>query len=248
MTSTFVSYSLVHAATVAACAAAMIASCGMGRACRGGERERRLRRRWGGFIVGFALVSNAWWLWPGNFRLDQSLPLQLCDLAVIVAAVVMLTELPAIRQAPPGRRAERGRWARTLLYFWGIGLSTQAFFTPTLQEGLFRPHFWIFWIGHTAIVGSAVYDVAVRGYRPAFRDLVFAIAVTLAYAAAMLALNVALGLNYGYVGAVEPEQPTIIQKIGPWPARVPVLAAIVLLDFTILWGVWRLVPRPTTRS
>jgi hypothetical protein len=47
----------------------------------------------------------------------------------------------------------------------------------------------------------------------------------------------------GYVGAVEPEKPTIIQKLGPWPWRLPVMAAIVLLDYTILWGVWKIVPK-----
>src|SRR4029450_5624684 len=126
---------------------------------------------------------------------------------------------------------------RTLLYFWGIGLSTQAFFTPTVQYGVGHIKFWMFWIGHTMIVGSAVYDVVVRGYRPRARDWWFAVATTYTLCMTVFYFDVLMSraggmpINYWYIGDTKPSNPTLIDDLGPWPLRVLFLSGIVVLDF-----------------
>lgn len=219
---TFVPFSLFHLVTVLGCAAAMMASCAYGRRCRAeGEKEERFRRTWGWFILGYQVLITVYYAFPWDW--NKSLPLELCDLAAWTAAAAMLT---------------RRRWLRTLLYFWGIGLSTQAFATPIIREGLGTLRYWQFWISHVVIVGSAVYEVVVGRYRPGVKDLCTAAAVTLAYGAVVFVLNLAIGSNYGFVGQSKPDNPTIIDKLGPWPGRVLIMLAIVMSDFVLLWAVW----------
>jgi uncharacterized membrane protein YwaF len=56
----------------------------------------------------------------------------------------------------------------------------------------------------------------------------------------MLAVNVPLGVNYGYVGRAEPEHPTVIQSLGPWPLRLVWMALIVEAVFVAMWAIWPL--------
>lgn len=219
---TFHSFTLFHLVTVIVCALAMVASCGYGRACRcGSPREVKFRRVWGLFILGYQILITIYYATPWDW--GDSLPLELCDLAAWAAAGAMLTQK---------------RWLRTLLYFWGLGLSTQAFATPIIHEGLGTFRYWQFWISHVVIVGSAVYDVVVGGYRPGLKDLRTAVLASIAYVAFVFLFNIAMGTNYGYVGNTRPENPTLIDKLGPWPGRVLIIAGIVMVDFVVLWGVW----------
>lgn len=190
------------------------------------DLEHRLAAAWGGFLICINIWSIVFWHLPGTFELAESLPLQLCDIACLLAPLVFLTDW---------------RWPRTLLFFWGIGLSTQAFVTPTVEEGPAHMKYYLFWLVHLGIVGSAIYDVVVRRYRPTFRDLALAVAATIAYALVMVVLNHFLSahlghpVNYGFVGDTLRERPTIADKLGPWPRRVFIMAAIVIGLFTFMW-------------
>lgn len=191
----------------------------------GAARERSLCAWWGAGVVAINIASIAYWLMPVRYDIRTSLPLQLCDLACLMTPLVFLT---------------RWRLPRALVYFWGIGLSTQAFVTPTLDEPPPSARYWLFWLVHLAIVGSAVYDLAVRRFRPTWRELLWALGVSITWAALMVWLNEALGSNYGYVGRGDASSPTLVDLLGPWPARVLVMGIIGSGMFVCLWGVWPL--------
>jgi len=186
---------------------------------------------WGWIVLAYQIWYSAWYLMPYRFDWRDSLPLQLCDLAAFVAAFAMITHW---------------RVWRTLLYFWGIGLSTQAFFTPTLQYGVGHIKFYMFWIGHTMIVGSAVYDIVIGRYRPSRRDWAEGVLITYTLCMSVFLFNVVMSdwlgypLNYWYIGNTHPNAATIIDRVGPWPERVISVVVIVLTDFLLLWAVWPL--------
>ncbi len=226
----FHAFTPMHFLAVTVCFAAMAAASVLGRRWRGTPREERFRRGWGIAVLAYSILTSIWWVLPGNWDLGTSLPLHLCDVSIFIAAGAMLT---------------KQRVLRSLLYFWGIGLSTQAFVTPTLQEGVADWRFWLFWIGHVMIVGSAIYDVAVGMYRPRFRDLVASIAIGVGYIAMLMGINIAFGLNYGYVGETDPSTRTVIQSLGPWPWRVGVMILMAVAVFTVLWAVWPISRRLT---
>jgi hypothetical integral membrane protein (TIGR02206 family) len=221
--STFQPFTAFHVVTVVICFALMAAASGLGRTWRSTPRERAFCNSWAFVVLTYQIVVTIYWMMPSRFELDYSLPLQLCDLAAFVAPLALLTQ---------------NRKLRTLLYFWGIGLSTQAFLTPILTTGLGTLHYWFFWIGHVAIVGSAIYDVAVRGYRPTLKDLVFASGFSIALTLTMVVVNIALDSNYLYVGNTNPENPTIVDSLGPWPFRILPMMALGLTVFVIIYAVW----------
>lgn len=191
-------------------------------------RERKIANAWALLWLVHMGIYSTWWLLPANFTWRSSMPLHLCDIVGWLGPFALLL----------GHRP-RWRWLRTVLYFWGIGLSSQAFFTPTLDVGPDGARFWFFWISHTQIVGGAIYDVLARKYRPSFADLKIAVLASLCWAVPIVLLNWATGLNYGYLGK-ELEGQTILNALPPWPWRVFSVMGIVLVLFTVLWGVWPL--------
>lgn len=231
----FVPFTLFHLVTVSACVVVMVAASVIGWALRDTPRERAFRHGWATAVLLYQTYVTVHWLLPANATWERSLPLMLCDLAAFLAAYAMY-------------RPDH-RWALTVLYFWGIGLSTQAFITPVLEVGYSYGGFWRFWLGHIAIVGSSIYALVVLRYRPTFRDLVLAVLVSVAYAIVAVIANLtidALGLirgggaaNYGYLGNTRPEHPTMIDRLGPWPGRIGIIAAIVVNVFVLMWAVWQ---------
>lgn len=189
------------------------------------------RRLIGLAILLFEIVHVAYWLCfkEGGFDLQESLPLHFCDISGLVAAAALIY---------PDRRLV------TILYFWGVGLSSTAFIIPVVTEGPAYLVFWTFWLSHLIIVGGAVFFVLAEGYRPGVRDLLFALAVTTAYVLLLLALNVAVGTNYGYVG--RESQPTAF--LGAWPfPRLPLLFLGGAMLETAAWLPFGIMARQRTR-
>lgn len=227
MLTTFHPFTPLHYATAGALFVAMAGAAVMGRKWKNTLRERKFRRTWAWSIIGWQVMYVAYWARPSHFNIAESLPLQLCDVAAWIAPLALLTQK---------------RWLRAVLYFWAIGLSTQAFFTPVLGEdhGISHPRFWFFWIGHTQIVGSAIYDVVVLDFRPRFKDFLLGVLANMALFAVVMPINLAFGVNYGFVGDVKPEQPTLIDRLGPWPLRIVWIVLLVHSIMLALWLVWPL--------
>lgn len=166
------------------------------------------------------MAWQMWWAMPSQFDAAEGLPLHICDLAGLFAAIALITG---------------SRLFTTVLFFWGIGLSTQAYFTPIVPVGPLFTKYWLFWESHTLIIGSAVYVVAVRGYRPNSRDFRDLVLFTFGYLFIILPIDLAMGWNYGYVGNGRPESTTLIDKLGAWPLRLVPLILLTNAAFFIVW-------------
>lgn len=221
-------FSTLHLAAAAVCIAAMAILVATGLRLRTTPAEHRFRRAWGWSILVFQLIAGVWWLLPANFEAQRSIPLNMCRLVAFVAAAAMLAP-----DAAPWRR-----WLRATLYFWGLGLCTQALITPVFPEGPRHFLFWVFWIGHTQIVGSALYDLIVLRYRPRAADFVFICVANAAYLAVVIPLNAYYNLNYGGLGPTLFDAPNLARRLGPWPWRPLWIALIAWAWMTLLWRVW----------
>jgi hypothetical integral membrane protein (TIGR02206 family) len=225
----FVPYSWLHGLAVVVCALLIPAPALLGRALDK-DAELTLRRALAAITVGYWVVYNIWW---NRHGLDPQtgLPLQLCDINCLIAPFALLT----------GQR-----WARATLYFWTAALTSQAFIQPALADGPASLVFWAFWTGHTLIAACAVYEIAVLGFRPGWRDLGYAVIASVAYAALVLPVDLWLGANYGYVG--DPPAgvaiPPFVAALGPWPQRAIILMALAPLGFVIVLLPWLAAGRP----
>lgn len=215
-------FTTFHLVMVLACAALVFGACRYGRETRQTAAERRFRLAWGWSIVAFGVFSNIWWAIPGHHAPDGRLPLHLCRVATWVAAAAMLT----------GARP----W-RAVLFFWGLGLCVQGLVTPLRLDGFASVGFWIFWVGHLQIVGSAVYDVVVLGFRPVVRDLRAAVLASWAYIAVVVPVNLVFDLDYGYLGRGEYRTRNVLDHLPPWPWRPVCFIAIAHGVLVLLWAV-----------
>lgn len=192
--------------------------------------KRRGTRQWlrveKGFALGYLLLWSAihgWALLPANFNPAQSFPLHICDIVAVLVPLSLIL---------------RKRLLIALLYFWGIGFSVQGLLTPDLQFGLLSPMFWLFWLHHATIVGTAVYMVVVYRFRPTRRDYHWAVKAGLFYVACVFPINAIFGFNYGYLGNLLPSQPSLIDWLGPWPWRVGIMVILAWLGMTLLFMPW----------
>ena len=224
----FLAFSPGHFAILALLAVATALACAAGVRWRGTAKLRRAERVAGWLMIGVYTTATIYWLHPANFRMDVSLPVHMCDMTGLIAPLVLLT----------GRRA-----FRTLLYFWGIGLSIHGVLTPVLDHGVWHVTFPLYWLVHLSIVGTAVYDLVAHGYRPTFRDLLIAVGWCSLWLTVVLAVNLTYGVNYGYVGNVTPDRPTVIDSLGPWPLRVYKMIVGVLVLFVGMWLPWAVAGR-----
>ena len=207
----FHAFTSFHYLVLALCVGSFIGFCIAGRMMLGHDlkhgtnREQSFRR-----VLAWSIIaSQAFFfirrLTPMHWDLQDSLPMHLCRWTVWIAAWAMFSLNPKMR---------------ALLLFWGLGLSTQAFFSPMITYGLGAWGFWIYWINHTQIVGAAIYDLAVLGYRPKRRDLYFVMFWGLIYALLTIGLNLLLKTNYSYLGNGDYTATSVVDRLGPYPQRL----------------------------
>ena len=196
---------------------------------RGTPRERQVAvvLAWGNLVFGVASSVTA--LFP--FSAENSLPLQICDLAWIVVACALLT----LRPLPTA-----------LTYYWGLTLSVQALVQPTLTEPFPELEFFVFWGKHVLIVWGAVYLCLSLRHGPDWASYRRAVRWTFGWLVVVLCLNVVLDANYGYVNG-KPSEATVLDVLGPWPVYVVAEMAIVMVGWALITLPWTGLPRRGVR-
>lgn len=220
----FVPYSAPHLVTVCICFLSIAVLVTLGRAC-GGHSQTALRRFLGLFGLLYWLSYNVWWNRNG-IDVASGLPLQICDCNGVIAPLAMLT---------------LNRSLRATLYFWAFALTTQAFIQPALQFGPATPLFWWFWAQHTIILGYAVFDLVVLGFRPDWRDCGRACIAGAIYLAAVIPLDLWLDADYGYLGDLPAAQiPPFVAALGPWPLRAVIVVTLAGFAFAVAELPWQM--------
>jgi hypothetical integral membrane protein (TIGR02206 family) len=156
----------------------------------------------------------------GQWTVRTSLPLALCDVALVVAAVACWW---------PG-------WMLgvELTYFWGLAGTLQAVITPDLSAGFPQLEFFEFVVGHIGIVVAALYLVVGLGLVPRAGSVTRVFAITVGYAVAVGAFDWATGSNYMFLAAPTGNV-SLLSVLGPWPwyllsATGVALGLLLLLD------------------
>lgn len=192
---------------------------------RGRRAERTLSVVLAVALVAFGVASTVSALVPWD--LDDSLPLQICDLAWVVVAWALLTGHPT---------------ATALTYYWGLTLGVQALIQPTLTSPFPHVEFFAFWGKHLLIVWGAVYLTLGLRHGPDWRAYRVAVGWTAVWLVVVLCLNGLLGTDYGYVNG-KPSEATVLDLLGPWPLYVVAEMAIVALGWALITLPWTGLPR-----
>jgi hypothetical integral membrane protein (TIGR02206 family) len=168
------------------------------------------RRRPGAWLNALALLLVAdevsWWVYllaggqPGSV-LAQSLPLQLCDVAIFVAAVALWMRRPLLVE---------------VTYFWGLAGTMQALLTPDLPQHFPSYPYFQYYIAHGGVVAAALLLVVGLRIHPRPWSVVKVAGLTVAYAALVGVVDGFTGADYMYL-RTKPPAPTLLDSLGPWP-------------------------------
>ena len=115
---------------------------------------------------------------------QRTLPLQLCDWAMVVIIVALWT----------GKR----RWLE-IAYFWGIGGTLQALITPNLAFGFPDLRFISFFVAHSGIIIGIVFLMLIYGFRPRAIGILRTFAWTEFYFVVTFTIDLLTGENYGFL-------------------------------------------------
>jgi len=182
-------------------------------------------------VLAVLLVADevSWWLYmalgggePGQRA--QPLPLQLCDVAVLVAAAALWTRRQLLVE---------------VTYFWALAGTLQALLTPELPQHFPTYPYFQYYIAHGGTVGAAL--ILVVGLRMAPRpwSVAWVAGITIAYTALVGLVDAVTGADYMFLRA-KPDTPTLLDDLGPWPWYILSATALGLALFAILDAPFRL--------
>jgi len=189
---------------------------------RGPRAERRVRSLLA--FVNLAVYGFSQWAWAHVTRatdLSGALPLHLCDLAAFIAGFALITG---------------NRTCILLTYYWGLAGTVQGLATPAIDIGFPHPAAFSFFLHHFAVVAAALYFPVVLRWRadtPFWRSPLRAFAWLNGYVVLAVAANAILGTNFGFL-AGKPENPSLLDHLGPHPLYILWLELIALALFALL--------------
>jgi hypothetical integral membrane protein (TIGR02206 family) len=170
------------------------------------------------FIGGAYAIELGTKIIGGDFHWDFDLPLHLSDVVAIFAPVALWTRKPLLVE---------------VLYFWALTASLQAVITPDLHETVPSVYFFTYFATHCGAVVAACLLVFGLRQSPRPGAVRRAFLVTLGMAAVAGTGDVITGGNYMYLRA-KPDQPSLLDEMGPWPLYIVSAAVLALILFTLL--------------
>ena len=188
--------------------------------------ERFARRGLAGVIFLLAAHEVRRAVAEGWFEWTMVVPLHICDAAIWLAIVGLVTANRRITE---------------ILYFWAATGGVLAMLTPDILRGFPDLEFLVFFGLHGLVVVSACVLVFGLGVVPPPGAPWRAAAVTLAFAAVAGLVNVIFDTNYMYL-ARRPANPTLLDRFGPWPWYIALAGVLAVALFHLAdWPLRRLV-------
>jgi hypothetical integral membrane protein (TIGR02206 family) len=224
----FVLFGPDHIGALAAVTAATLGALRYVRRNPGGPGQRRLAIALASALPSLWAAENVVARAEGWLTWQIGLPLQLCDLSLILAFVALLTRRLAAVEP---------------LYFFALAGTLPALLTPELDEGFPAFRFVVYFLPHGLTVLSAI--LLVFGFRLVPRRGAFlrAFLALNVYALLMGLVNHALGTNFLYLRA-RPRTFTPFDWLGPWPFYILALEPVFLAVFFLLEVALRPLRRP----
>lgn len=183
-------------------------------------RDKMVRWFLAALLVGEWIAFYLVFWREGWLRLQNDLPLSLCDWAQAVLIVALIK--PNLR-------------AYELGYFWGLAGTLQGLITPDLAYGFPDVRFFLFMANHAGIIAALLYLTLGTGLRPIPESLPRVIVASLIYPLVAGAADYLLGANYGFLhdkgGHV-----SLLTLLAPWPWYIGELVLIGLLSIAIYYA------------
>lgn len=170
------------------------------------QRLKPIKRSARIYIAVFLILQQfsltVWYITYGGLPLKESLPLELCDMSMIMCAVMFAGKSYPLYE---------------IVYFWGMAGSIEALITPDIGIYTF-PHFifFQFFLSHGSIIILCLFMTFVYGYRPSFKSLIKSVVTLNIYAGFIGIYDKLTGTNFMYL-CEKTKNTSIMSYLGPWP-------------------------------
>jgi hypothetical integral membrane protein (TIGR02206 family) len=184
--------------------------------------------RWGpraAKVIGVVLLSDCVvdsvrQIAAGTWHVKTSLPLALCNFALLVAASACWWRLRLLVE---------------VTYYWALAGTVQGLLTPDLNVPFPHLEFFEYVIGHTLIIVAALFLVVGLRLQPRRGSVLRVTIITYIYVAVIGLVDALIGANYMFLRR-PPHQWTLLRLMGPYPWYLVTGVVIVPLFFALLYS------------
>jgi hypothetical integral membrane protein (TIGR02206 family) len=198
---------------------ACVVLCTWGR-LRPGRWRSRAARVIGTLLFADCVVDTVRQLVDGTWALRTSLPLALCNFALLVAAAACWWRIALLVE---------------LTYFWALAGTLQGLVTPDLNVPFPRVEFFEYLVGHTLIIVAALFLVVGMRIQPRKGSVLRTSLITYIYVAVVGLVDALIQANYMFLRRA-PHQWTLLRLMGPYPWYLVTGVVIVPLFFSLLYS------------
>jgi hypothetical integral membrane protein (TIGR02206 family) len=171
------------------------------------------------FEVGF----QVWLIGTGHWDPSDSIPLELCNISLILTVLLLLTNK---------------RFIYELLLFTALLGASQALLTPILSFDF--PHFRFihFFYTHSMMIWVVLYFTWVKGFRPTIWSVLKVFIFLNAILPFILLINKMVDGNYMFLSH-KPQTASLLDYLGPYPWYILSLEGLLLLLSLFIWFLLR---------
>ncbi|WP_248513747.1 TIGR02206 family membrane protein [Sporosarcina sp. NCCP-2222] len=180
---------------------------------------RGMERSFALVLLALEIGFHLWMIEAGRWRLQDSLPLELCSISLLATVILLWTG---------------SRLLANFVIFAGIAGALQAMITPVLDMNFPHFRFFHFFITHAGIILTGLYFVWVRGYTPTLRGVFQAFLLLNLLLPLILFVNNRVEGNYMFLSR-KPVNGSLLDYLGPYPWYIFSLEAVALGMFLIIW-------------
>ncbi|WP_339250150.1 TIGR02206 family membrane protein [Sporosarcina sp. FSL W8-0480] len=187
-----------------------------------GGRQNQLKiyeRLFAGSLLVMEITYHIWLITSGRWAADDSLPLELCSISLLVTITLLWTG---------------NRHLIDFVVFAGIGGAIQAIATPVLDLNFPHFRFFHFFYTHTGIILTGLYFVWVKGYVPTFRGVLKTMILLNVILPVILVVNFVVDGNYMFL-RMKPQNGSILDFLGPYPLYILSLEMVAFTTFVLIW-------------
>jgi hypothetical integral membrane protein (TIGR02206 family) len=172
-----------------------------------------------GLLLCCEILLQIWYITSDSWGIHFSLPLQLCSMAILLSAIMLLTRSYKLFE---------------FNYFAGIGGCIMALFTPELSYGFPHIVFLLFFVSHFGIIAASLFMTFALKYRPTLKSIWRAMLWLNVLLIPIYVVNVSFGANYMFL-IRKPVTASPLDMMGPWPWYILGMEAMALVTFFILY-------------
>jgi hypothetical integral membrane protein (TIGR02206 family) len=174
-------------------------------------------------LIWIEIMNHIWMFAHGVWKAGRSLPLELCNIALLLCIILLLT---------------RKKIFFELLFFIALLGASQAIITPALTYDF--PHFRFihFFYAHLMVVWVTLYFTWAKGYYPTFQSFIKLMVFINLMLPVILYVNKQADGNYWFLRH-KPKSPSLFDVLGPYPWYIISLESVLIVISLIAWLILR---------